>query len=139
MHVLNQDEHGLLPRNSEGLDNDGGADNPSLFLAGDIRANEQVGLTAMHTLFVREHNYWADELHALHPHLDGEELYQRARATVGAEMQAITYREFLPVLLGEGALRPYEGYRDDVDPSIRNVFATAAYRVGSRRIGERMR
>ncbi len=49
---------------------------------------------------------------------------------VGAEMQAITYNEFLPLLLGDGALRPYDGYREDADPSITNSFATAAYRVG---------
>ncbi len=38
----------LLPYNKKGLDNAGGP-NPSLFLAGDVRANEQVSLTAMHT------------------------------------------------------------------------------------------
>jgi hypothetical protein len=43
----------FLPFNTEGLDNAGGPD-PRLFLAGDVRANEQIALTGMHTLFVRE-------------------------------------------------------------------------------------
>ena len=42
----------LLPFNTAGFDNAGGT-GAELFLAGDIRANEQVALTAMHTLFVR--------------------------------------------------------------------------------------
>ena len=119
----------LLPFNTEGLPNagDGGA---RAFLAGDERANEQVGLTALHTLFVREHNRLADRIRAADPDLDGDEVYERARAIVGAQMQVITYQEFLPVLLGPGALAPYRGYRPDVDPGIDSVFSTASFRVG---------
>jgi hypothetical protein len=120
---------GLLPFNSAAMPNAGG-DSPALFLAGDIRANEQIGLTMMHTLFVREHNRLADLLHAGNPEWPDERLYQQARAIVGAEMQAITYREFLPLLLGPGALATYEGYRESVDPSIANIFSTVAFRVG---------
>jgi len=119
----------LLPFNTIGLAN-APSNDASLFLAGDIRANEQVALTAMHTLFVREHNRIADSIGVANPTLTGDEIYEFTRALVGAEMQAITYNEFLPLLLGKAALGPYRGYRPEVNPSIANEFATAAYRVG---------
>ncbi len=119
----------LLPFNTEGLPN-APDDSDAFFVAGDIRANEQVGLTAMHTLFVREHNRHADRLRTADPNRSGEEIYQAARALVAAEMQAITYREFLPALLGPDALAPYAGYRAEVNPALVNEFATAAYRFG---------
>lgn len=118
----------LLPYNVNGFPNAMGSD-PSFFLAGDIRANEHVALTAMHTLFVREHNYWAKRLVSLGM-TDGEQIYQSVRALVAAEMQAITYREFLPALLGRGAMAPYSGYNPAVDASIANEFAAAGFRVG---------
>jgi len=123
-------EHGeLLPYNVDGLSNAPGPD-PRFFLAGDVRANEQAALTAMHTLFVREHNHWAEEFRKLNPASSGDEIYEFARMIVGAEMQRITYEEFLPVLLGPDALPRGRGYDARVDPSIRNEFATAGYRFG---------
>lgn len=126
---LRVSEGNLLPFNTEGLANAGGS-SAMLFLAGDVRANEQVGLTTMHTLFMREHNRLADEIRAANPDLDGEEIYQRARRLVGAQMQVITYREYLPALLGPDALAPYTGYRPEVNANIANIFATGAYRYG---------
>ena len=133
-----ESDHGpLLPFNDAGLDNAGGP-SPKLFLAGDVRANEQVALTSMHTLFVREHNYWAEAIARRDGTLEGDDLYEMARAVVGAEMQAITYREFLPVLLGEHPLPPYQGYNPSVDAGIANVFATAAYRFGHSMLNEEL-
>jgi hypothetical protein len=119
----------LLPFNTDGLPN-GPSTDPQFFVAGDIRANEQLGLAAMHTLFVREHNHLAGKIRASHPDWSGDEVYQLARAIVGAEMQVITYRDFLSVLLGSDALAPYTGYKKWVNPSIANEFGTAAYRFG---------
>ncbi len=119
----------LLPFNVNGIPNLPDATG-GYFMAGDLRSNEQVGLTAMHTLFMREHNFWADVFHKAQPYLNDEAIYRRARAIVGAEIQIITYRDFIPALLGPNALRPYRGYRREVDPSIANAFSGAAYRVG---------
>lgn len=125
---------GLLPFNTGGLPNAGGP-SEALFLAGDVRANEQVALTALHTLFVREHNRLVRALAVRHPRWDGERLYQEARRRVGALVQVITVREFLPALLGPGALPPYRGYDPSVHPGIANAFATAAYRFGHSALG----
>jgi hypothetical protein len=120
----------LLPYNLNGFPNAPTDSDPTLFLAGDVRCNEQAGLAAMHTLFVREHNAIAALAHEVFPELDGDRLYELARAVVVAEMQRITYEEFLPVLLGPGALPPYHRYDRNVEPGIDNLFSTASYRFG---------
>lgn len=122
-------EGNLMPFNTAGLPNAGGS-GAELFLAGDVRANEQIGLTSMHTLFVREHNRLADIIRAEDPSLSGEEVYQKARKLVSGLIQSVTYNEFLPLLLGEGAMGAYEGYDPTVDPSMANEFTTGAFRLG---------
>ena len=119
----------LLPFNVDRFPNEPNTQ-PTFFLAGDIRANENPPLAALQTLFMREHNFWADHFHSQDPTLDDEGLYDRARAIVGAEIQKITYTDFLPFLIGKDALTPYTGYNESVDPSIANVFGTAAWRFG---------
>jgi hypothetical protein len=119
----------LLPYNVHGFPNVPTTE-AIYFLAGDFRSNEQLGLTAMHTLFVREHNFWADGIRAAQPSLDEDGIYFRARAVVGAEIQIVTYRDFLPLLLGNNPLTPYHGYRPEVNAGIANVFSGAAFRVG---------
>lgn len=121
---------GLLPYNDLGLPNAPDPADANFFLAGDVRANEQVALTAMHTLWVREHNQIADRLKQRDSSLTGDQIYNTARLVVMAEMQSITYNEFLPIILGDGALPSYTGYHSSVNPNITSVFSTAAYRLG---------
>jgi hypothetical protein len=129
---LKTSDGNLLPFNTDGLANEnfGPFPDDQLFLAGDIRANENLELTAMQTLFVREHNYWADQIHTAHPNLSDETIYQLARQIVGAELEVITYNEFLPALLGPDAMPAYTGYAPTVNPGISNEFSTAAFRFG---------
>lgn len=122
-------EGNLLPFNTGGLPNAPSPDS-SLHLAGDVRANENLALTSMHTIFVREHNRLVDELAALHPDWNDDALFEGARKLVEAQLQIITYEEFLPKLLGPGIVGEWSGYRADVDPQITTEFSTAAFRIG---------
>ncbi|XP_054268783.1 peroxidase-like isoform X2 [Macrosteles quadrilineatus] len=110
------------------------------FDAGEIRVNEQLVLTCMHTLWAREHNRLAHALQQINPHWDDETLFQEARRIVIAQIQHITYNEFLPILLGKevmekfGLLTQKEGYWDgydpDVNPNVIDAFSAAAFRFG---------
>jgi hypothetical protein len=122
----------LMPLNTFGLPNGtGGPFDPTQFyVGGDVRVNEQVGLAAVHTLFLREHNRLADEIAAANPGWGDEQIYQRARKLVGAELQVITYKEFLPALLGSFAPSIDSVYDPNLDPSVLTEFSTALFRVG---------
>lgn len=109
---------------------------PGFFLAGDIRASENPQLIALQTLFVREHNRIAMQLKAINPSWSDEKLYQEARRRVIAQVQAITYNEFLPALLGPNAMLQYQGYNPNINAGISNEFATAAYRFGHSMVGD---
>ncbi len=109
----------LLPLGSSGM-----------FSAGDVRANENIELTALQTLWVREHNYWASKILAANPMATDEQVFQHARSIVIAEIQSITYNEWLPALLGRSAVDRYTGYKPNTNPSVANEFSTAAFRLG---------
>ncbi|XP_031688693.1 eosinophil peroxidase [Oncorhynchus kisutch] len=104
----------------------------SCFQAGDSRANEHLGMIALHTLFLREHNRLVSELHLLNPHWSPDTLYQEARKIMGAIHQILTWEHYLPRVLGETPtsllMPPYKGYDPEIDPSIANVFSAAAFR-----------
>ncbi|CAM4730430.1 unnamed protein product [Leuciscus chuanchicus] len=102
------------------------------FTAGDVRVDENIALTSLHALFLREHNRLARALHVLNPTWSSETLYQEARKIVGAYNQILVIKDYLPIIVGPDAynkhLGQYPGYNENVDPTIANVFATAAFR-----------
>ncbi|XP_025074585.1 uncharacterized protein LOC105429244 [Pogonomyrmex barbatus] len=110
------------------------------FRAGDGRLSEQPALTSLHIVFLRLHNRLAMELSALNSHWSDEKVFQETRRIVGAVVQHITYREFLPIILGRQVMKIfdlevlkkdyYEGYDPSVNPTVANSFSTAAYRFG---------
>jgi hypothetical protein len=106
--------------------------NPSrAVVAGDVRANENIALTAIHTLFAREHNRIVAGLPGLLPE---EQKFQIARRVVGAEIQYVTYNEFLPNV--GVSLAPYGGYNPTVNAGLANEFAVVGYRAHSMIHGE---
>ena len=131
-NTTNGEKGGRVDSNAPKMDNDVGF-RGTIFVAGDKRAGEQPGLTALHVLFVREHNRLCDVYRKQGVHGD-EKLYQLARKQVGAIIQAITYNEFLPAL--GVRLAPYRGYNPNVKPDVLNVFANAAYRIGHTMVTE---
>ena len=69
----------------------------------------------------------------LNPEWSAEKLFQETRKLVGAQMQVITFKSWLPHVLGPTGMQmigKYEGYKPDVDPTVSNEFTTAAFRFG---------
>ena len=74
----------------------------------------------------------AEEIAENNPLLVDEEIYQLARKINTAQMQYITYYEYLPSL---GVNLPiYLGFDSQVDPRISNSFAVIAFRMGHSQI-----
>ncbi len=124
------------------------------FVAGDGRANENIGLTTVHHVFHSEHNRLRDDIDELihdpatgltaaeiagWENVDtasgwgyGERLFQASRFVTEMEYQHLVFEEFgrkvqpLINLFGEGGT----GYHTTVNASIRAEFAHAVYRFG---------
>jgi len=70
-------------------------------LTGDPdNGNQNIGITAMQTLFLRFHNYIAFRLSSSNPFWSDETLYQESRRIVIATIQRIAYKDFLPIIIG---------------------------------------
>ncbi|XP_062612030.1 peroxidase-like protein [Saccostrea cucullata] len=111
------------------------------FIAGDHRQSETPTLTVMHTIWMRRHNLIADALRASTRITDDEVLFQEAKRIVVAELQHVTYNEFLPAVLDKTHLNYFNlrsrqsghdsyVYNPSVDPRTFNAFGAAVLRMG---------
>ncbi|CAJ0963301.1 unnamed protein product, partial [Mesorhabditis belari] len=93
-------------------------------LSGSDEVNMLPGSAALHTLWVRQHNRVADRLKELNKHWSDDRLFDESRKIVSAQVQHITYTEFLPLLLGVDAIKKFglevhsSGFDADYDMSI---------------------
>lgn len=65
------------------------------------------GYGALYSTFLLEHNRLVDHLARENPHWNADTLYQEAKRVVIAEIQHITYNEFLPMVLGDVSKTPH--------------------------------
>jgi peroxidase len=106
-----------------------------VFVTGDARVMENPELTALTTLFMREHNFWVGQLKAQNSSWGGDQLYNMAKAITTAEYQNIIYNEYLPLLIGP-VLGQYKGYNRNINPQVTQEFSTAAFRMGHSQISD---
>ncbi|XP_059081163.1 uncharacterized protein LOC131878995 isoform X1 [Tigriopus californicus] len=107
------------------------------FIGGDFRTNENLGLAAIQTIFVRFHNFVANKLPTAWP---SRIRLEEARRICVAMYQHIVYNEYLPLLIGQRMMRKYKlfsrrrgysrQYNRNMDVGVMNVFATASFRFG---------
>ena len=123
----------LPPFNKLNIENEPST-SEEFYLCGDVRCNENIVLLSFHSLFLREHNYWAEHYSKKYSKWGDDEIFHKARKRVIAEIQYITYEEFLPALLGKDVWHHDDDeercYDEYIDSRIYTEFSTAAYRFG---------
>lgn len=129
--LLRFEEGGLLKTSEGNMLPFKDLENPTAFSCGDERCMEHAGLTAMHTIWMREHNHWAKVISSAKRSWSNDQVYWKARQVVIAEMQKVIYEEWLPALLGSMTyLLGTPEYDPELTPDIHTEFAVAAFRTG---------
>ncbi|WP_181813485.1 peroxidase family protein [Gaiella occulta] len=126
------------------------------FITGDGRGNENIGLTAIHTVFHAEHNRLVDEIGLPGGLLDtlltpaevadwksvnpasgwgyGERLFQAAKFVTEMEYQHLVFEEFARKV--QPSIRVFDAYHSNIDPAIVAEFAHTVYRFGHSMLDE---
>ncbi|VDI69399.1 thyroid peroxidase [Mytilus galloprovincialis] len=109
-------------------------------LTGDSRTDQAPSLQLNHLVLVREHNRIATLLKQINSEWENDRVFEETRRIVIAEMQHITYIEYLPAILSQKTMKKYQlepkkqgfddCYNDNIDASVRNAFAVAPFRMG---------
>jgi len=110
------------------------------FIAGDPRCNELPSLTAVQTIFLREHNRLANEISKaasrLNLFLSDQFIWELARFCNILQYQKIVYNEWLPSIIGRYAPRLQDiRYNENIDPTTTLEVATVAMRFAHSIIG----
>ncbi|KAE9416130.1 hypothetical protein Angca_007677 [Angiostrongylus cantonensis] len=93
-------------------------------LSGSDDVNILPGVTALHTVFIKQHNRIARLLKEQNRHWLDARLFEEARRIVVAQLQHITYNEFIPIMLGRENIKKYglslheSGFDSDYDMSV---------------------
>nr|WP_292931714.1 peroxidase family protein [Novosphingobium sp. PASSN1] len=115
------------------------------FVAGDGRANENIGLTAIHDVFHAEHNNTLADIKAMilggtdshgttwtaradAAQWTSEQFFQAAKLVTEMEYQHLVFGEFVRKLSPN--VNAFAGYDVTIDPAITAEFAHAVYRFG---------
>jgi hypothetical protein len=130
---LRTDQHRMPPVSGETDLFIDGSPSQNMFFCGDGRCSENVFLTAIHTVWIREHNHQARRISLeFGEELDADEIFEYARRIVIAELQHVTYDEWLPALIGKNRKCVSNEREDpDGDQQITIEFASALYRLHS--------
>ncbi|KAK6043046.1 heme peroxidase, partial [Cooperia oncophora] len=102
-------------------------------LSGSDDANILPGVTSLHAIFIKQHNRIARLLREQNRHWPDSRLFEEARRIVSAQLQHITYNEFLPIMVGRENVIKYglalhdSGFDSDydmtIDGAVLNEFA----------------
>ena len=104
--------------------------NPSIkcFVSGDTRPSENLGLTGVHTLFMREHNRIAKQLALVNPTWSDDALFNEARRILIGIYQHIIYSQWIPSVIGNNTNypdlvpKPLDNYFTGYNPKVRVFF-----------------
>ncbi|XP_034949821.1 peroxidase-like isoform X2 [Chelonus insularis] len=100
------------------------------YRSGDDRVNIDPILAVLHTIWHREHNRIAEELSKINPLWTDDIIFEETRRIVIAEIQHITYNEWLPIIVDDNyvikKIQKYD-YKAHEDPSVNNEAVTAVF------------